>query len=374
MVKKFKKGISSFHLVGEVKINDFSFDIDKLNKDETWKYNRANIGVNCGDGNIVYADMMGGFFTKRPTKLYVNSKDDFSNVYEIDFEDRHNDMILEKIHNNNFIKIGVEKDVQGKTFVKKFLSEYDAILYLKEHLENGMVVSIRGNLSYNIWKGNVQVNKNIKSIYLSSAKEEDFKATFAQEILTTEDSIEELDKETNTFTINAWVKDYVKELDGVKIERVVPIYKPFELEKNEKNPKITKFLMDVLKAKEGVNEIGVEGKIIEGQQKVQISEDDLPEDIKQLIEIGILDKDEVLGKMAVSGGRVRRFVITKPYIKIRQTEEGNRIPELIIRKNKYDLADLTVHKTESIAEEDKEDEEDDDLDADLSDGWLKELL
>ena len=130
----FKKGRAMFNLIGKVKINDYTFDLDKTSQ-SGYHYSRANIGVDCGNGNVVYGEMMGGYSTVRDNVIYVNAKDSFKNRFTIDFDDRHDENILENINDLNFVKIGIVKDTSGKTFEKRFLSEYDAIAYLKENLE-----------------------------------------------------------------------------------------------------------------------------------------------------------------------------------------------------------------------------------------------
>ena len=72
---------------------------------------------------------------------FENGKDDFSDDGRITvaWEDRLNENVLKEIGDMCFINVGLEKDKNGKTFYKNFLSEYDAIAYIKEHLEEDIV-------------------------------------------------------------------------------------------------------------------------------------------------------------------------------------------------------------------------------------------
>jgi len=143
-----------------------------------------NLGIDCGNGNVVYADMMGGYGAERDNVIYVhgvkendNGKtiDDWDNRFEIAWEDRFDEDVLETVGDSCFIKVGIEKDTQDKYFIKKFLSAYDAIEYIQQHIENGMVLNVKGNLKYQLYNDNISVKKEINSIFLSKAKQEDYK-------------------------------------------------------------------------------------------------------------------------------------------------------------------------------------------------------
>jgi hypothetical protein len=366
--KILKRGKAYFNVTGEVKISDFTFKIDELSE-SGWKYNALNLGIDCGNGNVVYADMMGGFSTKRENSIYVSSKEDITNSYTIDWEDRFNEHILETIHPSKFIKIGIEKDAKGNAFTKKFLSEYDAIAYLKEYLKDGMVVNINGNLKHSIYNGKTQVKKEIKSIFLSKAEPENYKATFVQSILINQDSLGKLDKETATYPLTARVVDYTKMWEDKEVKTNVPMIFNCEIEVNKSKPEVTKKMIDkFFKVNKDVTEIIVEGKIVEGQQTVQVTVDDIPEDIKELIELGIYSEEEILNKMAVGGDRVKKFIITKPYVQMTGQDE-NKTPQIFVEKEKYKNEDLILDFmiASDIEENTEKENEDDDM------GWLTEL-
>lgn len=372
-----KKGRASFNLVGEVRIGEYTYKMDEVSK-SGWQYNLLNLGVDCGNGNVVYANMIGGFSTVRDNEIFVNSKEDFTDRYAIDFADRFNDKILETVNSLNFIKVGIEKDAGGKTFQKQFLSEYDAIAYIKEHLEEGMVINVRGDLRYSIYNENIQINKDIKSIFLSKAKPEQYRAKFIQTILIQEGCVGKFDNEKGSYPIDAYVLDYTKMYNDKEVRTTIPFYRQFEIEKNNENPKVTKALLTkFFKVDEGVTEIIVEGNIVEGQQTKNISEDDIPQDILDLIEIGIYEKEEILNKMAVNGDRVRRYIITKPYVKMEGETEEEKRPVLFIDKKKYKPEDLILkfmyEDEEDSNEEDPEDGLEDELSDDDDNSWLNEL-
>ena len=125
-----KKGVSQFNIVGKVKINDNTFTIDTESQTSDYIYSRANIGVDVGNG-LVFSSLMGGYFATNDNVVYVHGTkkndagklvSDYENRFTVDWDDRFDDNILETIGDDCFIKVGIEKDNKGKTFVKKFLS------------------------------------------------------------------------------------------------------------------------------------------------------------------------------------------------------------------------------------------------------------
>ena len=361
-----KKGVSQFQLIGEAKINDYTFKIDEQSA-SGWIYNSMNLGVDCGNGNTVYCDMMGGYSSVNDSVIYVHGKtendngkevDDYENRFTVDWDDRFDEDIIEEIGNQCFITVGLEKDNKGKTFAKKFLSAYDAIEYIKSNLEEGMVINVKGNLKYSSYQGNTQVKKEVTSVFLSKADDPSkYSATFQQTILIDKDSLDKYDKESGSFPINAYVVDYVGKYGENKqeIRQNVAFPKTFQFNISETElEKGTKLANKLFKAKkDNVNELLVEGDIIEGQAKINITLDDVPDDIKELIELGAYTEEEALAKCAVGNTREKKMVIRKPVIRI-VGEGDDKTPTIIRTDNKYKFDDL-IFLSQLINEDDDDD-------------------
>ena len=379
--KALKKGKATFNLIGRAKVTDKTFNLDN-SYDSGWTDNQMYLGVDCGNGNIVYAEMRSGFFPDKDNVIRAydkNEKDESgkSKSVEIAWEDRFDESLLDSIADSSFLTVGVEKDVKGKTVYKKFLTAYDAVEYLNEHLEDGVVVNVKGNIGYSEYEGNVSVKKDITSIVLSKVEEEeDFKATFSQTILVDTKSVGKKDEEKGTMTLDAYVVDYVgsPKIDGEKVEikKNVVFPRTFEVEINE-NPEITaKMLQRFFKPKKGkLTEITVTGNLVEGASIVNITEDDIPDDIKELIAMGLYSEEEAEKKCAVgNNNREKRMIIVKPDITyVGQGDE--RKPTVAFEENKYEDSDLYFYEqalndagvdTETDNEEASDDaSEDDDL-------------
>lgn len=382
-----KKGQATFQLIGEAKINDYTFKIDE-SSNSGWNYNNMNLGVDCGNGNTVYCDMMGGYSSVNDSVIYVHGKkddngkevDDYENRFTIDWEDRFDSDIIDQVGKQCFITIGLEKDAKDKTFIKKFLSAYDAIAYIQEHLTEGTVINVKGNLKYSEYQGNIQVKKEVNSVFLSKADDPSkYSATFQQTILIDKDSVGKYDKETGSFPISAYIIDYVGKYGESKqeIKQNVAFSKVFLFEVAEAElEKGTKLINKLFKAKkDNVNEIMVEGNIIEGQAKVNITLDDIPDDIKELIELGAYTEEEALAKCAVGNTREKKMVIKKPVIRI-VGEGDEKTPVIMKTDDKYKFDDLVflsqLVKSEDDDKSDKSSKKNDDKKSSDTDNESKE--
>lgn len=327
-VKEIKKSnwVSSFTLTGAAKISNYTYKIDEQKEGSDWVYSSMNLGVDCGEKHgVVYADMMGGFSASGNSKIYVHGKnedgtDNFDNRFEVDWDDRNNPEILDTIGRMSFLTVGIEETSNKKTFYKNFLSAYDAINYCKDFLKDGMVITVKGNIKYSTYNGNVTVNKNITSIALSKAEDSSkYKATFTQTILVDKDSApftkDNIDKDKGVIYVNARVLDYVKEINGVEIKGNYPFAKTFEYALPSDAEKAKKAVNVLFGAKKNITQITMNGNFIEGGAVKQITLDDIPDDIKALINIGVFSEEEALEKCAVNGNREQRMVFTTPYIK-----------------------------------------------------------
>lgn len=385
MSDKIKKTnwISSFKLVGRAKINDNSFKIDEVSQ-SGWCYNNLNLGVDCGEKyGVTYANLMGGYSQVKDNIIYVHGKkedgtEDWENIFTINWDDRLDEEILDTLGDMCFIKVGLENTENGKLYTQKFLAAYDAINYIKEHLTNDTVINVQGNLKYNFYQGNVTMQRDIKSIFLSKAEPENFKASFAQSILIDNDSInlkEDVDTNRKCVSVHARVLDYVKELNGNTIKGQYPL--PFTFEYEYESEEIFKKVYKLLfKVKKNIRQINFEGDFINTGATVQATMDDVTDDVKALIAMGLYTEEEILTKYAAQGGIERRYVLTRPIVRIEGDAENKQtVPQIF--DDRYTEEDLIINfssNSDSNSDSDMWDtsailNDDDDDD----DSWLNEL-
>lgn len=350
--------------MGEVaKPGKYTFQIDEESSKSDWVYCSTSLGINCGEEcGYVYANAMGGYGKDRENKIFVhgkdeNGRDDFKNQFTVDWDDRDDQSILDTIGNQCFYRAGLKKDSEGKTVTEYFLSAYDFIKYLKQNLEEGMKVSVNGNLKYQFRNGNVQVQKEIRSVYLADYVESqnDYEATFRQTILFDKDclDIKDYDVDKGVLNIPGYCVDYLRDYNGKEVKSNYPFKVNFEYKINNKAENFAKVVNMLFKVKKGVDEIVFNGKLIEGGAVVQATYDDLDDDIKTMVDVGIIPLEEAVSKCSVSSSRERRMVLTTPNIRAKTQEDGTTVNTLEIERNKYEEEDLEF----VLPSEDEETEE-----------------
>ena len=366
--------VQSFTLIGTAKITDYTYTIDKKSESSDWIYNRLNLGVDCGsESGTVYAEMSGGYGSERTNNVvYVHGKDDkgnddFKNQYQIDWNDRFEESILEDVGDACFIKVGLEKDTKDNTYVKKFLSPYDAIVYIKEHLEEGMAINVRGQLRYSLYNGNLQCRKEINSIFLSRAESNAYKATFVQTMLLDKDSAgkDTIDIEKKVMYVNAYLLEKYKEFNGwdlteggkVKGGIFVPLRKTFEYDLSNKTPEqILKTYSSFFRIKKGVTQITFNGEFVETGATVQATEADLTDELRALMDLGMYTKEEALALCAGNGSVERRMILKAVNVRKKENEDGTITPIVQRTDNVYEDDDLLLDCLVPKKTEEEEDE------------------
>lgn len=372
---------SSFNLIGRPVINDYTFKIDEKSEKSNWVYNALNLGVDCGEKyGTVYAEMMGGYSEENENRIYAHGKkddgsDNFDDQIVVAWEDRFKDEVLEDIGDLSFLTIGLEKTSADKTYYEKFLSAYDAIAYIKEHLTENMVINVRGNLKYSEYNGVVQVRKNITSIALSKVDDASkYKATFVQSVLLDKDSasLKNIDKDKGVMFVDARVLDYVKEVNGIEVKGQYPYKKQFEFEMNFENEKQCKTIYEKLfKVKKDVSQVTFEGEFVEGGAVVTMTLDDLPDEIRDLVEAGLYTEEEACAKCTANGNRERRMVLKKPMIKLVGEDKAPVVQKFENRFTEDDLYLDYLFKGKTAS--DNEVEEEEESDSDNSMAWLNQI-
>jgi len=389
--------ISSFNLIGKAKINDYTFKIDEKSEKSSWIYNALNLSVDCGEKyGVVYCSAMGGYDEEKAGIIFAHGKkedgsDDFENQIQVAWEDRFNDGILKSLGDMCFITVGLEQTNKNKVFRKKFLSEYDAIAYIQEHLEEDMVVNVHGNIRYSLYQDEVKMQKNITSIILSKVNDPTkYKATFVQTVLLDKSSAslskENINKEKGIMYVSTRVLDYLKEFNGIEVKGQYPFQKEFEFEMDFNNEKNCKIIMEkIFKVKKDVTQITFEGEFISGGAVVTPTWDDIPDDIKDLVG-SVFTREEALQRCSTNGNREERMVLRRPNIRLIGEDKTPTLQKFEQRYTEDDLAlDYLAQETSADGfmnapegeevpfEEDKEDGTDSGNDSVDDMSWLNSI-
>ena len=361
-----KDWVSNFTLIGKPVINDNTFKIEERKEGSNWIYNSLFLGVDCGEKyGVVHAEMMGGYDCEKNNVIYAFGKDendstDFDTKLEVAWEDRFDEDILDSVGELSFITVGLEKTDKDKTYYKNFLSAYDAIAYIKEHLNGDMVVNVKGKLKYTMYQDTVQVRKNITSIVLSKVDDSSkYISKFTQTILIDKDSasLKNIDKDKGVMYVDAKVLDYLKDYNGIEVKGQYPYNKQFEYQMDFSNEDLCKKIVTKLfKVKKNYTQITFDGELIESGATVAVTLDDVPDEIKELIGV-VFTEEEALEKCSSNGNKEYRMLLRKPTVKL---EGEDKIPVLQKFEERYTEDDLYLdylykNKNETDDSEDVDD-------------------
>ncbi|PGA05553.1 hypothetical protein [Bacillus mycoides] len=349
---ELQKGKSFVTLTGKVKISDKTFGGEITSPTTGYKYTRINLGIETAEGNVVYGEMMGGYAPSNPV---IFAMDKANQALQVNWADRLNESVVESIADFKLHKVGVEKGEDGRTIIKKFLSPIDVEAYIKEHLKDGMEVTVKGSFGFSEYKEDTQRKFQIQNIFLAYQKRDeetkellpvDYRADFVQTVLIDEDSFKRITKDDakeGEVVVQAKVIDYVSKRDNVVIKKNMPFSIPIVVKINKENPEMTEKILNLLfKVKKGqVRELGIEGHIIEGYEKQDVGNADikLSAEIQELIAMGLYSEEEAKKKMTVRGNKVSKLVFDRPLL---VKDEKNPNGTLDMNDDKYKPEDLIV--------------------------------
>lgn len=345
---ELKQGTKRFDILGRVSLTDSltNVKIDVIS-DSGYVYNSMNLSIDCGDAGKNKVKTFGGAFPEdhdEKSYLYLN-KSDYSGQIKVEFCDRNNKQVLEKLENeiakNNYFRAGMEFP-KGEDYplVKQFLSEYDLIEYVNEHLEDGDILQIRGAVASNIYNGNV--NKELQIEYIAKRKEEMlwdklfkmyddkskeqvrdshsvselFHAEFQETLYFTNDSVGRKDKDSGETPVTAYVVEYINKVDGKDIKSTKVIPTQYWI----KNDKLSKYLTA---GRGKITKVTVEGEIVNKNKTKQLTFEELDDTVKELIEDGLMSKEDAIGKATVYGGFISRRYINAPAIYTKELDSGD---------------------------------------------------
>lgn len=216
------------------------------------------------------------------------------------------------------IKKATEKDAlieeleKSKKKRKEFLHAADFVDYLVKVLNNeksrDMIFRVSGTIDFS-YSANKDQYYRVFSPQKIWRVEDDTKQACegSLKLYFTEGAFDDsMVDETGDYFVNAFAQYYDT---TVKANAFVPM--AFKIDKDNKKAKGFKLLFN--KAEEGeVKELGVTVNFINGAQKVEITEDMLSDEQKELISIGMLDFDDIRKEMGnkVYGDKVTEIRLT----------------------------------------------------------------
>lgn len=328
---ELRSGVSRFSAYGKVSISADTFPTDAVKAASGYTYKRVSFPVSVGDNNTIYVQMMGGYSPKKPV-IYARNTD--NDPIEVNWDLRTNENILENIADRSFVKVRLEKDADGKLIEKKFLSEFDAITYMADHLKDGQQVYIGGDVEYRHYNGQIQRSFNMTTVALDENEDRKPSAQLSQTYLIDSTSVdrdwEDQLEEKKQLVVNAYVPQYVGKHEGKQIKKTLAFPQQFVLKATDENMDKRKAIVKrFLLTDEGVvRELSLLCDLVDGYEE-STGNVELSDDLKELIKLGFMTEEAAEKQMTIGGNRVRETVLVRPMLR-----RNNGQPELMM-EDKY---------------------------------------
>lgn len=353
--KELKRGQARFEVFGELRVNEDSWGEVRQSASSTYKYRRAALSVDLGEGRSTFVELMGGYDPNRPI-LRRLSKTQGEGLMDIPWANRLNENIVANVSPQSLIAVG-KLDENGNIARKVFVSELDAIEEMEKTFKNGDSVHIWGDVEYHRYNGQIQRRlsiRGISQIVPDSSSDGRHEATLRQSFLFSKNSIspdyeDELEENGKT-TITVHVPQYVGKEEGVEVRKVLPfpqtlVYKA----NNEDEIKRAKFVIEKFMTVEDDDLVREVVLVVDMYDGVETSTGDfeLTDDLKDLLDLGVVTEDELKRTSTVSGKRIRENIVLKPYVyKDPRTQQIT-----VMSKDRYDISVLDTSVKEEEPEE-----------------------
>lgn len=346
-----------FDVVGEIIVDAKTFTLGQPGKNnQNWIQNIFNPKIEADNGKSMYMRFSSGYDAVKGKTIYARSKSETN--LEVAFGDRNNENIISLVDEKSFIRVGISKELvkdeaTGKEYkqwvYKNFLDTFDVVAFLQQvmPLASKQKVRITGAVKFSTYNGEVQRNYDIQNIYLLNGNEDEGKEMqpkleFTQNVLLTKGCVvDELDKENGVATVNALVM--IKEKKEFKTVPVKLLMKPQDEKQKETYKKLIPMVFEVPEDK--VRKIALDCIFEVGYVAGNVNENDLPQEAKELLDMGLYTMEEVM-KMYAVRERVDNLLIKRPKIKI---VDGK--PNVEMNDTEYLPSDLEGKGAEVIEEE-----------------------
>ena len=321
---------NTFTFEGYAIVNKDTFTINKTKEDGTWVHNSLNMGIDCGpDHGVNYVSLMGGYDPTRDNIIYLSTIDENGKIQgrehqlQISWDNRFSltEKDFETISPTDVINTYIEKGSDGKAINKKFISAYDAIEYIKEHITDKSVVHISGHMEYRPSSEDGTEWYTSHIIDSISVKEEErliYRATAKIVVLTDKDTMGNPNVEEKTVPLFMRTLTYVRNANGKKYNQTctLPVKAIFDYSQKEAyQGKDSAKMFELIKKQyfssekaDFVNESVMNFFYRGGVKKVTATIEDLPQDIQIGIKLGVIDEEQALGTLSIGGPAQRDLV------------------------------------------------------------------
>lgn len=224
-------------------------------------------------------------------------------------------------------EIGLENELEVEDALKKsnkkrheFISEWDFVEFIKEviasekYKNNKFLIRGNGDYSYSDNKQQVYEHYVPQRIYLADDDVEEY-STATIKVLYDSDSLDDLSiEEKGKYYVNGYMMEYDRNRKSnipVPVTITIPVTSDDATDKEKK--KIEGIKRKFTVEDDSYKELGIEVKMLNGAQRVEITEDMLTDEQKDDLECGLITLDDIRADLGgnVYGDRIQEYQFFK---------------------------------------------------------------
>lgn len=326
-----------------------------------------NLGIKASNNNMTFVELFG---MKQNVIKTMNAENE---KIEIKWDDRFDEEVVKTVANYKKITVDLGEEI-GR---KEFISEYDAILYLKDNLGNYKgKVCITGQMDKQWYKDRYYDKFKIQNIYAVDSDVKN-KLTLTADVYYTKDSIDETDfkKETRIY-LNGYIKQYINKDEGTKFVPQQFVLDGNKIDfNNEQHVAQFDYRKKYMKTdKKTVVHMLWDINYLNGADTVEFDESQLTKAQKEQVELGLATVESFKPRGDIFGDRVSEFRLSKPNLsgdfadgivdtelKVSEFEEQVHIPNATEEKleDVVKKAEKNEEKNEEVKQEEPQIDDDD---------------
>ena len=282
---------NQFEIVGKIKLSKETEKfkpIEVKTSPKGWVGTRLKFSAinETGFHNI---ECFEGYMNNNSTICYVLGKDKDENgrfvKMQVKWMDRNKPEIIEKVASFSKYKI----ELADETF--EYLAGIDFVNKLIEILQNPSYENkrflIEGDVEFTEWNGNVYKKLVPKTVCEVTDQQEKDRTLIKYDFYYGEGAVDDTTySEDGKYIVNGWIRQYdssIKKEIGFKEQLVIDT----SVATDEKTKRAFEIIKNRMVIDEGINKIGLKCVQVNGTQKRSVTMDDLTEEEKELIEVGL---------------------------------------------------------------------------------------
>ncbi len=267
-----------------------------------------NLGIKESDNNMAFVESFGSLLDP------IQTMDIDNNKIEIKYSDRFDEEIIKNVANYKKFIIDLGEDFGGR---QEFISQYDAILYMKEYLlQYKGKVAVTGQMVKE-WsaKHNSYFDKfKIQNIY-SVSSDTKSRLGIVADIFYNKDSIDKADFKTEKkIYINGYINQYINKEEGNKYIPQQFVFNASKFkEDNERHQELLKYKLSYIDiGNKNMAHIPWEIILVRGAESVDFDETMLTPKQKEQLMLGVRTLDDFKPKGNILGDKINEYRLFDP--------------------------------------------------------------